>query len=126
MGLASDENSDSFGDCSLELFIKLVHTDSVAEIEDRIIVGLASKNNCNIKGDKNIVVGGSGSHWEFIGDILLCDQKLDFSPRQAKDHSSFLLDSREFTVLGDHGVGSLWPNQKIMSQYLRYLKKEML
>jgi len=73
MGLPSDEHSDSLSDSSFQLFIQLVHTDSVAEIEDRIIVGLASKNNCNIKGDKNIVVGGSSSYREFVGNILLCN-----------------------------------------------------
>ena len=80
MGLASDENSNPFGDSSLQLLIQLVDADSVTEVENRVVIWFASENYSDVKSNKDVVVGWACSHRELVSDVLLGDKELDLSP----------------------------------------------
>jgi hypothetical protein len=109
MGLTSDQNSNSFGKSSLKLLIQLVNTDLVNEVVDRCIIWFASEHNTDIEGNEYIVVCWSSSNWELVSNILLSYQELDLSPWKARDDAALFLNVIKLTVLGDNGVGSLWP-----------------
>jgi hypothetical protein len=109
MGLSSDQNSNSFGKGSLKLLIQLVNTDLVNKVVDGSIIWLASEHNADIEGNEHIVVCWSSSNWELVSNILLSYQELDLGPWKAKDDATLSLNVIKLTVLGDNGVGSLWP-----------------
>jgi hypothetical protein len=90
MSFTSNQNSHSFGDSSLELFIQLIDTNSVNEVKDTLIVfsWVASENNSDTKTNKNVIISWASSNLELIGDILLGNEELNFGPWQAPDKSS--------------------------------------
>ena len=106
MSLSSNQYSNSFSQGSFQLFIQLIYTNSIYKIMNRIFIWLASENYSNIKSNEDIVIGGAGTHWEFICNILLCYQKLDTGPRQAEDNTAFFLDMIKFSMLCNNGVSS--------------------
>jgi hypothetical protein len=110
MRLAPNEYPDPLSDSSLQLLVELVHTDSVAEVEDVIVCFFAFENYGDVEGDKNVIVRRTGSHREPINNILLRDQKLDFGPGHAgPDEAAFFLHVVEFAVAGDDCVGAFRP-----------------
>jgi hypothetical protein len=106
MSLASNQNSNSFGNGSLELLVKLVDTDSVHEIENILFTFHTFENNCDTKTDENVIVGWACSNLKFIDDVLFGDQKLDLCPWKTHRHTTFFLNSIESTVLGDNSISS--------------------
>jgi hypothetical protein len=107
MCFASDKNTDSFSDSGFKLFIELINTDSVAEIENILFAWLASENNGNSKSNENIIVGWARSYLELVSYVLLCNQELDFGPWKAEVQSTFAVNAIEFSVLCDDGICSL-------------------
>ena len=71
-----------------------------------VFIWLASENYSNIKSNEDIVIGGAGTHWEFICNILLCYQKLDTGPRQAEDNTAFFFDMIKLSVLCDDSISA--------------------
>jgi hypothetical protein len=108
MGLASDQDTDPLGQSGLQLFVKLVDTDSVTEIEDGVVIWLAAEHDGDVQGHEDVVVGWTSSHWELVGDVLLGDQELDLSPWETENETTLLLDVVELAMLRDHSVGTLW------------------
>ena len=106
MGLASNQNSDSFSDGCFELFVKLVDTDSVDEVFDTSVVFLASENNCDTKSNKDVVVGWASPNLKFINKVLLSNQELDLCPWSAHNEATFLLNMVKCTVFGNNGISS--------------------
>jgi len=80
MSLSSDQDTDSFGNGSLELFIKLINTNSVAEIENILFTRFASENDSDTKTNKNIIISWASSYLKWVSDVLLSNQELDFGP----------------------------------------------
>lgn len=112
MSLSSDQDSHSLGQSSLELFVQLVDADTVDEVMNALVVGLAPEDNSNVEGDEDVVVSWACAHWEFVSDVLLGDQELNFSPRQAEDEPTILLDVVEFSVLGYDSKCAFRPGEK--------------
>jgi len=92
MGLASDEHSDPLGDGGLQLLIQLVDADSVTEVEDRVVIWLASENYSDVKSNKDVVVGWASSNWELVSDVLLGHKELNLGPGEANNEPTFTLD----------------------------------
>jgi len=80
MSLSSDQDTDSFGNGSLKLFIKLINTNSVAEIENILFTRFASENDSDTKTNKNIIISWASSYLKWVSDVLLSNQELDFGP----------------------------------------------
>ena len=108
MGLASDEHSDPLGDGSLQLLIQLVDTDSVTEVEDTVVIWLASENYRDIQGNKDIVVSWASSNWEFVGDVLLGHKELDLGPGEANNKATLFLNGVKLAMLCNDCIGSFW------------------
>lgn len=119
VGFASDQNSDTFCDRGLKLFIQLVHADSVTEVEDRVSVLFAFEHHCDVQSNKDIVVGWARADWKSENDILLCDQKLDLCPGQAKVKTSMGLNILESAMTCDDSVSSFRATS-------RYIKHEII
>ena len=113
MGLASDKHSDSLGEGSFELLVKLVDTDSVHEVSDVIISVLAPEDNGDIQGNENVVISRASSHWELVDDILLGHQELNLSPWEAEYKPTLFLHVIELSVLCDDCVRSFGSNYVI-------------
>jgi hypothetical protein len=80
MSLSSDKNTNSFSNGSLELFIKLINTYSIAEIEDIILLWFTSENDSDTKTNENVIISWASSYLKRVSDVLLGYQKLDFGP----------------------------------------------
>jgi len=106
MRLGSHEHSDSFSDSGFQLFVKLVNTNSITKVEDIFIFTLASEHNCDVEGNKDVVIGWTGSHWEPIDNVLLRHQELNLGPRHTIDETTLLFDVVKFAVLRDHSVST--------------------
>ncbi len=72
-----------------------------------VFIRLASEDHCNIKGDKDIVIGWTSTHRELVCDVLLCYEELDPCPRKTEDKASFFLDMIKFSMLCDDGISTL-------------------
>ena len=70
MGLISDEDSDSLSDGSLKLLIKLVDTDSIDEVSNIIVGGLASKDYSNVECNEDIIVSWASVYRELEENVL--------------------------------------------------------
>lgn len=55
IGLASRENTDSLGDCRLNLFVQLIDTDVVDELFNRLVVLFAAEDSSNFDVDKDVI-----------------------------------------------------------------------
>lgn len=106
MSLSSDQDSHSLGQSCFELFVQLVYADTVDEVMDALVVWLAPEDNGDVEGDEDVVVGWAGAHWEFVGDVLLGHEELNFGPGQAEDEAAVLLDVIELSVLRYDGEGA--------------------
>ena len=104
MGLVSDQDSYSFGDSSLQLLIELIDTDPVHKVSNVIVSGLASEDDCDVEGNKNVVISWASIHRELEEDVLRGDQELDLGPWKAEDKSTALLNMIELSMLGDDCV----------------------
>ena len=80
MSLSSDQDTNSFSNGSLELFIKLINTNSVAEIENIFFTRFASENDSDTETNENIIISWASSDLKWVGDVLLSNQELDFGP----------------------------------------------
>jgi hypothetical protein len=106
MSLSSDQNSHSFSDGSLELFVKLIDTNSVNEVEDIILSFHALENNSDTKTNENVIVSWASSNLELISDVLLGNKELNLGPWQAPDKTTVTLDLIKFTVFSDDGMST--------------------
>ena len=107
MRLASNQNSHSFCDSSFKLLIELIDTNSITEVENVLLFFFASEDYCDVEGNENIVIRRTGSHRESINNVLFRHQELDFCPWHAgPDKSTFLLNTVEFAVAGNNGIGA--------------------
>ena len=80
------------------MLVQLVHRDPVTKVEDGVIVFLAVEHNSDIKSDKYVIVGWTGSHRESVDEVLFSDQELDLSPGSTPDETSLFLDFTELSV----------------------------
>jgi len=106
MCFTSNKYSNSFSQRSFKLFVQLIDTDSVYEIVNTVVIWFASEHYSNIKGHKDIVIGGSCSYWELVCHILLCDQELNLGPRKTEDKTSFFLDLAILSMSSDNSISS--------------------
>ena len=106
MSLASNKDSHSLGQGSLQLLVELIDTDSVHEVADVIVVFFALEDHCDVESNKDVVVGWTGSYRELVDDILLCHQELNFGPRKAEHEASLFLDMIELAMLRNDSVCS--------------------
>ena len=77
VSLASCENSDAFGQCSLDLLVELVDGDVVYEFLNRALVLLAFEDRANLDADEYVVVGWARLHRQLEHHVLLGHQVLD-------------------------------------------------
>jgi hypothetical protein len=111
MGLASDQDTNSFSDGGLKLFVQLVDRNSIAEVEDIILSSLASEDNSDINGHEDVVIGRTSSHWELVDNVLLSHQELDLGPWKAPYKSARALNMVKLAMLCNNSVCSLRPLQ---------------
>ena len=117
MGLISDEDSDSLSDGSLKLLVKLVDTDSVDEVSNIIVGGLASKDYSNVECNEDIIVSWASVYRELEENVLWSNQELNLGPWKADNKSSALLDVIELTMLGNDSITSFGPKIKISIKF---------
>ena len=106
MGLSSNQYSNSFSDSSLKLFVKLVDTDSVAEIENVLFSWFASENDGDTETNENVVVSWASSYLEGVSHVLLCNKELDFGPWEAEMQATLTMYAIEFTMFCDNSICS--------------------
>jgi hypothetical protein len=126
MSLASNENSNSFGDGSFKLLIKLIDTDLIAEVLygfDCLLLVIRAppnaENNSNVEGDENVIVCWAGSDWESVDHILFSYQELDLGVRQTPFKTTFIFDMTELTVGGNDSECSLGSKNRHDKQNLK-------
>ena len=120
MRLRSDEDTDTLGYGGVELFIQLVDTHPVAEVEDSLlvlpgnirvfpalVVNFAAEDNADVEADEDVVVRGAGLDRNLEGDVLLGDEELDLGPRETPDEATLVHDRVESPELGDDCVRTL-------------------